>query len=191
MVAFTGTADVASPQVLAAIAPEAAESAGRSIILSLDRRLVQIAVVPVLAPDSIGWTAFGWDLDQRAANDLKQLVDLEITFLSATDNAGMQIAASTLPTALHEAVRREFARTGTANGHMLTVGLGGEAYASSAFPLDGKQSPRAAVVTHQSVAKATAPFKQLTDLLTTLSILGVAGCVLGSSLLAGAIARPI
>ncbi len=191
VVASTGTAAAASSQVLAAIAPEAEESAGRSIILSLDRRLVQIAVVPVLAPDPIGWTAFGWDLDQHAANDLKQLVDLEITFLSATDNGALQISASTLPPSLHEDVRRQFSSAGAVNSQMLTVDLGGETYASSSFPLDGRQPPRAAVVTHQSVAKATAPFKQLTDLLTTLSILGVAGCVLGSSLLAGAIARPI
>ncbi len=191
VVASTGTAAEASPQLLAAIAPEAEESAGRSIILSLDRRLVQIAVVPVLAPDSVGWAAFGWDLDQRAANDLKQLVDLEITFLSASGGAGMQVSVSTLPAALHEAVRQQFASGGPLNGQMHTVELNGESYAASSFALEGRQSPRAAVVVHQSVAKATAPFKHLTDLLTTLSILGVAGCVLGSSLLASAIARPI
>ncbi len=191
VVASTGTAAKASPQLLAAIAPEAEESAGRSIILSLDHRLVQIAVVPVLAPDPIGWAAFGWELDQRAANDLKQLVDLDITFLGASDNAGMQVSASTLPASLHGALRQQFAMYGTANGQFQMVNLNGEAFASSAFPLDSRQLPRAAVVTHQSVAKATAPFKQLTDLLTTLSIIGVVGCVLGSSLLAGAIARPI
>ena len=191
VVASTGTAASASPQLLAAIAPEAEESAGRSIILSLDHRLVQIAVVPVLAPDPIGWAAFGWELDQRAVNDLKQLVDLDITFLGASDGAGMQVTASTLPASLHEVLRQQFATSGTANGQMQTVELNGEAFASSSFPLDSRQSPRAAVVTHQSVAKATAPFNHLTDLLTTLSILGIAGCVLGSSLLAGAIARPI
>ena len=191
VVASTGTAAVASPQVLAAIAPEAEESVGRSIILSLDHRLLQIAVVPVLAPDPVGWAAFGWELDQRAANDLKQLVDLEITFLSASDGSGMQVSASTLPAGLFAAVRQQFASRGTANGQMQTVNLNGEAYASSTFPLDDKQPPRAAVITHQSVTRATAPFKLLTDLLTTLSILGIAGCVLGSSLLARAIARPI
>ena len=191
VVASTGTAAIASPQVLASIAPEAEESAGRSIILSLDHRLVQIAVVPVLAPDPVGWAAFGWELDQRTANDLKQLVDLEVTFLSASDGAGMQVSASTLPAALHESVRRQFASSGVANGRMRTVDLDGEGYASSAFPLDDRQPPRAAVITHQSVSKATAPFRQLTDLLMMLSILGIAGCMLGSSLLAGAIARPI
>lgn len=191
VVASTGTAINAPPLVLAAIAPEAEESTGRSTILALDHRLVQIAVVPVLAPDPIGWAAFGWELDQRTANDLKRLVDLDITFLSASDGAGMGVSASTLPTALHEAVRRQLAKSGIADGEMRTVNLNGEDYASSTFPLDDRVPPRAAVITHQSVSMAAAPFKQLIDLLTTLSVLGVAGCVLGSSLLAGAIARPI
>jgi diguanylate cyclase len=194
VVASTGTATQASSQLLASVAPESEESTGRSFILPLDHRLLQIAVVPVLAPDPVGWTAFGWELDQRAANDLKQLVDLEISFLSVTDGNKMTVSASTLPAALHEAVRQQFAVGALATNQMRqmrTVDLGGEAYASTAFALDDRQPPRAVVIAHQSVAKATAPFKRLTDLLTTLSIVGLAACVLGSSMLSGAIARPI
>lgn len=107
IIAATGTATSASPQLLAGVAPEAEESAGRSLILPFDKRLIQIAVVPVLAPDPVGWAAFGWELDQRAANDLKQLVDIEISFLSASDGNRMQVSASTLPAALHEEIRRQ------------------------------------------------------------------------------------
>lgn len=191
VVAATGAAISAPPQLLASVAPDAAESAGRTFILPFDRRLMQIAVVPVLAPDPVGWAAFGWELDQRAARDLKQLVDVDITFLSAAENGGMQVSASTLPVALHEDIRRQAADATMTNPEVRTVELGGEAYASSTIALDDRRPPRAAVVTHQSVTKARAPFKQFTDLLTTLSILGIAGCVLGSSMLAGAIARPI
>ena len=191
VVAATGTAVNAAPQILASVAPEAEESAGRTVILPFDRRLIQIAVVPVLAPDPVGWAAFGWELDQRAASDLKQLVDVDITFLSASDNGGMQVSASTLPGTLHDEIRRQAATSAMANAEIHTVALGGEAYASSAIALDDRRPPRAAVLTHQSVSKASAPFKRFTDLLTTLSILGIAGCVLGSSMLAGAIARPI
>jgi diguanylate cyclase len=194
VVASTGTATRASPQLLTSVAPEAQESAGRTFILPLDGRLVQVAVVPVLAPDPVGWAAFGWELDQRAASDLKQLVDLDISFLSGSDGGAMSVSASTLPVVLRDEVRRQFASSSALashSGQMRIVSLGEEPYASSAFSLDGRQSSRAAVVTHQSVAKASAPFKRLTDLLTILSILGVAACVLGSSMLAGAIARPI
>jgi len=191
VVASTGTATTGSPQLLASVAPEADESAGRSIILAFDRRLVQIAVVPVLAPDPVGWAAFGWDLDQRAANDLKQLVDVEITFLSISDTGGIQVSASTLPTSLHEEIRRQVAGTTLSKTDMRTVELGGETYASNAISLDDRRPPRAVVLTHQSVTKASAPFRKFTDLLTTLSIVGIAACVLGSSMLAGAIARPI
>lgn len=191
VVAATGTATRAPPQLLASVAPEAEESAGRSFILSLDHRLLQIAVVPVLAPDPVGWTAFGWELDQRAANDLKQLVDLEISFLTVADGSKITVSASTLPAALHEAIRQQFAVGALANNQVQTVVLGGEAYASTAFALDERVPPRAVVIAHQSVARATAPFKRFTDLLTLLSIAGVAACVLGSSILSGAIARPI
>ena len=191
VVAATGTATRASAQLLASVAPAAEESAGRSFILPLDHRLLQIAVVPVLAPDPVGWAAFGWELDQRSANDLKLLVDLEISFLSASDGSAMTVSASTMPAALHDAIRQQFSAGGIANGQMHTVELGDEAYAARAFALDDRQPPRAVVVAHLSVTKARAPFKRLTDLLTTLSIVGVAACVLGSSMLAGAIARPI
>ncbi len=191
VVAATGTATRASAQLLASVAPEAEESAGRSFILPLDHRLLHIAVVPVLAPDPVGWAAFGWELDQRAANDLKQLVDLEISFLTVSDGNKMTVSASTLPTALHEAIAQQFNAGALTNKQMRTVELGGEAYASTAFALDDRLPPRAVVLAHQSVTRATAPFKRFTDLLTILSIVGVAACVLGSSMLAGAIARPI
>ena len=191
IIAATGTATSASPQLLAGVAPEAEESAGRSLILPFDKRLIQIAVVPVLAPDPVGWAAFGWELDQRAANDLKQLVDIEISFLSASDGNRMQVSASTLPAALHEEIRRQASSGPPPESGMQTVDLGGEAYASNTIALDDKRPPRALVLTHQSVLKASAPFRRFTNLLTTLSILGIAACVLGSSVLAGAIARPI
>lgn len=191
IIAATGTAISASPQLLAGVAPDAEESAGRSFILPFDKRLIQIAVVPVLAPDPVGWAAFGWELDQRAANDLKQLVDIEISFLSASDGNRMQVSASTLPTALHDEIRRQASSGSSPESGMQTVDLGGEAYASNTIALDDKRPPRALVLTHQSVLKASAPFRRFTNLLTTLSILGIAACVLGSSVLAGAIARPI
>jgi diguanylate cyclase (GGDEF)-like protein len=191
VVAATGTAASASPQLLAGIAPEVEESSGRSIILPLDRRLLQIAVVPVLAPDPVGWAAFGWELDQRAATDLKQLVDLDITFLGSADGSALGVTATTMPVAQRDAIQRQFQATGLAGGEMRIVDLGGEDFASTAFALDDRKPPRTAVLTHQSVARASAPFKRLTDLLTLLSVLGIAACVLGSSALSGAIARPI
>lgn len=191
VIAATGTAAKASPQLLASVAPEAEESAGRSIILPLERRLLQIAVVPVLAPDPVGWAAFGWELDGRAANDFKQLVDLDITFLGATESSGLSVTASTLPSGLNEELRRQVGVTGLSDGRTRVVDLGGEAYASNAVALDDRKPPRAAVLTLQSVSQASAPFNKFTDLLTTLSVLGVIGCIIGSSALAGAIARPI
>ena len=191
VVASTGTATKGSPQLLASVAPEADESAGRTLILAFDRRLVQIAVVPVLAPDPVGWAAFGWDLDQRTASDLKQLVDVEITFLNASDNDSLQVSASTFPASLHDEIRRQVASTPLFTTDMRTAELGGETYASNAIALDERRPSRAMVLTHQSVTKASAPFRKFTDLLTTLSIVGIVGCVLGSSVLAGAIARPI
>jgi diguanylate cyclase len=191
VVASTGTASAASPQLLATIAPESDDVGGRSIIVALDRRLVQLAVVPVLAPDPIGWAAFGYDIDQRAANDLKQLVDLEISFVSNPVNKGLDISASTLPRAMHDDLRQHALANGSSTSAMKMTSFKGEAYATNAFALDDRKPPQAMVFTHQSVAAANAPFKQLTNLLSILSVIGIVACAIGSSLLAGAIARPI
>jgi diguanylate cyclase len=59
-------------------------------------KAIQFAVAPILMPDANGWAAFGFVLDDRVAADLKQLTELEISFL-AMDNAGSyRISASTL-----------------------------------------------------------------------------------------------
>jgi diguanylate cyclase (GGDEF)-like protein len=203
VVASTGASNASSPKLLAAIAPADDDSGGRSFIVSLDRRLVQLAVVPVLAPDPVGWVAVGYEIDQRMGNDLKQLAGLDVSFVSIADDGSAWLTASTLPRALHDSVTRYATNAKrdsegidvTANSadqtESHTLEADGDSYATSGFALDERKPPRAVVFTHRSVAQANAPFKRLTDLLMILSVLGIVGCALGSSLLAGAIARPI
>ncbi|MGL5003677.1 MAG: diguanylate cyclase domain-containing protein, partial [Casimicrobium sp.] len=111
--------------------------------------------------------------------------------MSASESTPIAVSASTLPRSLVNDLQRYATSSDVVIGEVRTIELNGESYVTNAIALDERAPPRAMVFTHQSVALANAPFKRLTDLLTLLSVLGVAACALGSSLLAGAIARPI
>ena len=67
---------------------EAAEASGKSSgIVTMDGRLVQLVLVPVLAPTAIGWVGVGFNIDDKTADDLKKLTALDVSFLSRQGNA--------------------------------------------------------------------------------------------------------
>src|SRR5689334_15169247 len=61
----------------------------------LDGRAVQLVSVPVLAPLPIGWVVVGFAVDDALARDLRQLTELEVSFM-LEDRAGRHMLASTL-----------------------------------------------------------------------------------------------
>src|SRR5262249_8088461 len=75
---------------------EEAEKDGQTSSLSLvDGSPYQLVVVPVRAPDSIGWIIAGFDVDQEVTQEVKALTTLETSFIRF-DEAAPKLLTTTL-----------------------------------------------------------------------------------------------
>jgi diguanylate cyclase len=152
---------------------------------------IQFAVAPILMPDPNGWAAFGFVLDDKVAEDLKHLTDLEISFLALNETGQYRISASTLKPVLREELQQQVTRKSLITGQWSTLDLAGHSYATSGANLDVDPNLKAAVLIQKSVEQSTAPFKQLSVILTIVAVIGALAGILSSVWIARAIAKPI
>ena len=167
-----------APRLLA----EAETGRDASDVVAIGRRLHQLAVVPVLAPEPIAWLAAGFAIDDRTAADLRRLSGLHVSFLAGPD-AGAVVHASTL---------------GAADRATLARGVAG-ARASGVLELDsGEHLVRVepvgrdvVVVLQRPLAEALAPYDRMLLVLLVVAAAGVVLALLGAVLVARRVSRPV
>ena len=96
--AVAGGTELAQTPALPVSFREEAELDGTaSRIITVRDRLYQMVLVPVMAPVPIAWIAFGVELDEGAARDIKALspIALEIAFLCSEPDGRLRLAAAT------------------------------------------------------------------------------------------------
>lgn len=71
-------------------------TAGKLRFDIIDGKPFQLISVPVKAPIVIGWIVFGFQLDQSVANQIKQLTNLDVTFVQKTNSNDWKIVGGTL-----------------------------------------------------------------------------------------------
>jgi diguanylate cyclase len=160
-------------------------------IAVIDGKSFQFAVEPILMPDPRGWAAFGFVLDDKVATDLKQLTNLDVTFLAKDEATTTNISASTLQGDQREELKNWLSYHPSNTAQQLTFALTGHDYASANVMLDTDTSTFASVLIQKSVEQSTAPFKRLSLILSVVAFIGVLAGVLSSIGMARAIARPI
>ncbi|MGH8637951.1 MAG: HAMP domain-containing protein, partial [Burkholderiales bacterium] len=175
-----------------------AETSGQaSAIVALDTGLVQMLVVPVLAPDPIAWVAVGFTIDDKVARDLKSLTSLEVSFLIPRAADQPDLVATTLPPELREPLRAELASVPasaapdarTALPH--TAVLGAEEFETVLVPIGSTPQGPIFATLQRSMHEALAPFEPLRRTLLTLVLAGVLASLAGSVLIARGITRPL
>src|SRR5690606_7284466 len=77
------------------------QGSASSVVLA-GEQLHQLVVVPVLAPDIIGWVAMGFVMDDALARDLSVLTGLDVSFLAAAEEQAWRFLAGTIPAAARE-----------------------------------------------------------------------------------------
>ncbi|HXF45740.1 MAG TPA: cache domain-containing protein, partial [Burkholderiaceae bacterium] len=76
---------------------EAARRDGHSASLALvDGHAYQLVIVPVLAPQPVGWIALGVQIDDALATDLQRLTELHVSFIQFEAGREPRLVASTL-----------------------------------------------------------------------------------------------
>lgn len=63
----------------------------------IDGKPFQLISVPIKAPVVIGWIVLGFKIDNNLANQIKQLTNLDVTFVQKTAQKNIQLVSGTLP----------------------------------------------------------------------------------------------
>lgn len=129
----------------------------------------QIVVVPVKAPVVVGWVAMAFPIDQRLANDMRDLSSLEVSFLTRLDQGKWQISATTLASPSAASLLRTMNGRGISPDASLDITEENGAYRGSVIDLASARAQTAVAVLQRSVEAATAPYDALQMMLLMLT----------------------
>ena len=150
----------------------------------------QFVLVPLRAPVQVGWVLMGFSLEQPLAEEMRQLLSVQVALRVRTVAGTWSVPVSTLPPGPLEALRRqqqpEITELTGADGKtllsrtsLLAPGLGGSG--------DGEVQ----ALLLRSVEPVLAPYRQLQWLLGTIAAAGVLLFALVSGLMARHLALPL
>ncbi|HQR03225.1 MAG TPA: EAL domain-containing protein [Rhodocyclaceae bacterium] len=170
---------------------EAERQGQSSAIATLDGRLYQLVVVPVLAPIPIAWVVMGFAIDEKTVQGLSSLTGLQVSFLSRHGEGLWKMCASSLP-ASHQQPLIQAIGNGTA---ILPFSLKSGDESGDYLTLVARQSTHneevVIAVLQKSEREAIAPIHDMVRNALLLSLLGIAIAMIGSVAIARTIARPV
>ena len=172
---------------------EAIETAGSATgIAEIDGKLFQLVVVPVLAPDVIGYLVLGHVIDDTLAQRVKADTGTEVSFLT-TDRL---FASSWAP-----AAREQFVPAGAFRAQLLGAApadrlklltIGGSRFLSLVVPMtDAHMSKPLYAMVQGSYDEALAPLRALTWQIVAIGATALAIALLVGVGLAGGITGPV
>jgi diguanylate cyclase (GGDEF)-like protein len=184
-----------SPQLL-----HLAETAGKATatVVMSDGFAYQLVVVPIVASKVIGWVAIGFLLNDKRALELRDAINLEVSFVRQRSTGEWHLLASSLPEA-HAAAAivaldasPEDANPTVGKHHpRLTVTLPDGRYESRRLIVSEQGSARVFAVLHRSLDAAMRPFASLGQAFFMIAGAGLLLFVAGSVMVSRAIARPV
>ncbi|RDE19730.1 EAL domain-containing protein [Motiliproteus coralliicola] len=160
-------------------------------LVELDGHLHQLVVVPVQAPITIAWVAFGFELDEEYAEEIKRLsaIDLEVAFVHRPGSDDLFQLATAFANApvFDQSSASNKDRSYTSTGSFDEAGIFYK-YLPLSSTIDGQQI---AAILSFSEKSAYQPYRLL--FITTVVILGVGFLLLvvGSLAVASGITRPL
>jgi class 3 adenylate cyclase len=175
-------------QSLAALEPlkAAMESqAAATAVVKSDNQLFQMAAVPVLGPDVIGFLILGQAIDDHAAALLKGDTHSDVTFLTASH----VFASSWNPTARKSSPATLFAQLDQQNPCLLSIR--GERYLSLVVPVNAHLDERLYVLIQGSYDHALTPLHLLQWRIAIIGAAALAGALIIGVLLAREITGPV
>lgn len=179
-----GTAAPA-PDVLAGITQQATRDGLALQTVVVKDALYLVVMLPVMAPERVGWLAIGRRYDDTVAREYQRLTGLEAAFVTTTGTA-TRVHASSLPADQ----RATFARAWTpASDHVRELAVGRDHYLSDSHPLTRGDDAR--LVLLDSYDRALAPYRTLRSRILLLSGLAALLAVGVAVALGRGISRPL
>jgi diguanylate cyclase (GGDEF)-like protein len=183
VIALGDAQGAADPALLAALSSDIDEGKARFIVTPSGAW--QVFVSPVLAPDEIGRIALGFAIDESLARELRDLVGVDVAFLSGA--VGSQRVSATTVAPMR---RADFRVQAALRSSPATIRIDGEEYLATATHLAARRTPLD-VALFKPMQQVMAPYRELALNLgliigATLAAAVVAGIYLGRSA-----ARPV
>ncbi len=175
------------PPLKAAIATQEAATG----IAEIDGALFQLVVVPVLAPDVIGYLVLGHVIDDALAERLKADTGTEISFLTAE-----RVFTSSWPVDTRERFvpsgefRAGLLQADAANRLKLLT-IGGSRFLSLVVPIEAHMSKPLYALVEGSYDEALAPLRALNSRIVIIGATALAIALLVGVWLAGGISGPV
>jgi diguanylate cyclase (GGDEF)-like protein len=158
-------------------------------VVAMDRRLYRIALVPVMAPNLIGWVGIGTDFGDEFASDFHAVTGLDASFVGPGEN-GLQVFASSLEPAARAGLESISAEA-LAAGEARRLHVGQADYFALPRPLEMAGEDAVSVLLLGSVDAAMAPYRALKGRILWLSALAALLALLVAALLGRNVSRPI
>lgn len=144
-------------QTLAQVIPRLSGGQGSSYISTLNGLPHQFVLVPMHAPVVVGWVLMGFPIHQTLANQMQQLLDVQVALRVPEANGQWSIPVSTLDAAGLAALQKQ------QGSNMNELSSGKAIWLVRASPLgDGQEGqPPVQALLLRSVDAVVAPYRQL------------------------------
>ena len=159
---------------------QVAEAKGKSSgIVTIDGKLYQLVMVPVLAPAAIAWVGIGFNIDDKTAEDLKKLTALDVSFLSRAGAGPWQMHASTLPESLRSQLLPAIASSSNSDNAQ-DIALAGEDFEARIAKIEIQGETQVVAILQRSLAETMKPFKRVSNAFLSLAIISLILSMIGS-----------
>ncbi len=156
-------------------------------LVVLGDQVYQFFVAPIRAPETIGWVAVGFTVDDELAVHLRDLVGGEVSVL-AGDGSRLKVVASTLPA--QERAALVHAHLFAAGRASQSVTLGSREYLTYVSRL-GDTTDSAAIVLQEPMDGVLAPYREQRNTLIAIGGIALGAALVISLLLSRGATRPI
>ncbi|MCW0398144.1 hypothetical protein NB688_004023 [Xanthomonas sacchari] len=187
---LAGLSALPQAQQLRAVQPllRQAQRNGSAVgIVLLDRRLMRLALVQVLAPQRVGWVAIGGESGDELGQDFVGTTGLDATFF--TTQGAPQVLASTLDPLRAAQFQQQLRRTPLASAAAQPLQLGQARYLLRVRP--ASDDGRVMVALQASLDRADAPYRLLKLRILILAGVATLAALVAAIFLARGVSRPV
>ncbi|MES2899471.1 MAG: EAL domain-containing protein [Pseudomonadota bacterium] len=164
---------------------------GASAVAIVDRKPVQIVVIPVKAPITIAWVVMGFRIDRELAVAMQQLSALEVALLTHDAGGAWMAGDATLAPADTVAVAEALRGTTVLPRTPLELTIGAVHYSARLLPIGVDGELNASVMLARSIDDATRQYRELERTLLFLTVIGIVLAGVASVLTAKHLAQPL
>ncbi len=171
------------PGSLAQVVQALSDQSQGSVVAVMQGQPYQFVMVPLKAPVVIGWVLMGFPVGQPLADEMRQLLSVDVAVRVRAADGSVAVPVGTLPAAALAPLRQPGAAAGelqTESGTLLVR--------TSALNAVGGEVQ---VLLLRSVDEVVAPYRQLQFLLATITGGGVLLVALGSGTMARRVTTPL